>query len=82
MDQLVRKIFLFSKMDLGEYPYSPEPLAPAQEVAAVVAASREAYRQRGLSITVEPLPTGLPGAGRPHLLPQHPHQPAGQQRQV
>lgn len=58
MDQLVRKIFLFSKMDLGEYPYSPEPLAPAQEVAAVVAASREAYRQRGLSITVEPLPTG------------------------
>ena len=58
MDQLVRKIFLFSKMDLGEYPYSPEPLDPAQEVAAVVAASREAYRQRGLSITVEPLPTG------------------------
>ena len=45
-------------MDLGEYPYSPEPLDPAQEVAAVVAASREAYRQRGLSITVEPLPTG------------------------
>ena len=38
MDQLVRKIFLFSKMDLGEYPYSPEPLDPAQEVAAVVAA--------------------------------------------
>ena len=58
MDQLVRKIFLFSKMDLGEYPYSPEPLDPAQEVEAVVAASREAYRQRGLSITVEPLPTG------------------------
>ena len=33
-------------------------LDPAQEVEAVVAASREAYRQRGLSITVEPLPTG------------------------
>ena len=58
MDQLVRRISLFSKMDLGEYPYSPEPLDPAQEVEAVVAASREAYRQRGLSITVEPLPTG------------------------
>ena len=58
MDQLVRKIFRFSKMDLGEYPYSPEPLDPAQEVEAVVAASRGGHCQRGLSITVEPLPTG------------------------
>ena len=62
MDQLVRRISLFSKMDLGEYPYSPEPLDPAQEVEAlgfaIPTTTVKAYRQRGLSITVEPLPTG------------------------
>ena len=28
MDQMVSKLFLFSKMDMGEYPYSPEVLDP------------------------------------------------------
>ncbi len=82
MDQLVRKIFRFSKMDLGEYPYSPEPLDPAQEVEAVVAASRGGLPASGPVHHRGTPAHRLPGAGRSHLLPQHPHQPAGQQRQV
>ncbi len=82
MDQLVRKIFLFSKMDLGEYPYSPEPLDPAQEVAAVAVGLPGGLPPAGPVHHRGTPAHRLPGAGRPHLLPQHPHQTAGQQRQV
>ena len=58
MDQMVSKLFLFSKMDMGEYPYSPEVLDPAAETRDFLAASGEEYRRRGLDIRVDSMPRG------------------------
>ena len=56
IDQMVRKLFLFSKMELGEYPYAPERQNAVAEIADFVAASREEYGQRGLEITLGLMP--------------------------
>lgn len=56
IDEMVRKLFLFSKMELGEYPYSPERLHAAKEIADFLQASAEEYRRRGLEIQTGPLP--------------------------
>lgn len=55
---MVRKLFLFSKLDMGEYPYSPERLDAAQEVSDFVSASADDYLRRGLRIRPGPLPEG------------------------
>lgn len=56
IDELVRKLFLFSKMELGEYPYSPEPLDAVREIVDFIHASAEDYQRRGLTIQAGPLP--------------------------
>ena len=58
IDDLVRKLFLFSKLDMGEYPYSPERLDAAQEISDFVSASADDYLRRGLRIRPGPLPEG------------------------
>lgn len=58
IDDLVRKLFLFSKLDMGEYPYSPERLDAAQEISDFVSASADDYLRRGLRIRPSPLPEG------------------------
>ena len=57
IDQLVKKLFLFSKMDLGEYPYSPEILNPRKEIQDFLCASAEEYRRRGLKVRLGGLPS-------------------------
>ncbi|HIR51835.1 MAG TPA: HAMP domain-containing histidine kinase [Candidatus Onthovicinus excrementipullorum] len=52
IDRLVKKLFLFSKMDMGDYPYFPEKLDAGREVADFVEASREDYEKAGLSVTL------------------------------
>lgn len=52
IDRLVKKLFLFSKMDMGDYPYFPEKLDIGQEVADFVEAAREDYANAGLSIAL------------------------------
>ena len=56
MDEMVRKLFLFSKMDMGEYPYNPEELDAVKEIGDFVKASAGEYRRRGLAVQVGPLP--------------------------
>lgn len=56
MDEMVRKLFLFSKMDMGEYPYNPEELDVVKEIGDFVKASAGEYRRRGLAVQVGPLP--------------------------
>lgn len=56
IDELVRKLFLFSKMELGEYPYSPERLDAVKEIKDFAWASAEEYLHRGLQIKVEAMP--------------------------
>lgn len=56
IDEMVRKLFLFSKMELGEYPYSPERMDAVKEIADFVQASAGEYRRRGLEIKTGPMP--------------------------
>ena len=50
IDEMVRKLFLFSKMELGEFPYSAERMDVVNEIRDFVLASAEEYRRRGLQI--------------------------------
>ncbi len=50
MNRLLSKIFLFSKMDLGEYPDHPELLQLEEETDQLVKALEEEYREKGLTI--------------------------------
>ena len=56
IDEMVRKLFLFSKMELGEFPYSPERLNAVKEIKDIVSASAEEYRRRGLQIKIGAMP--------------------------
>lgn len=56
IDSLMRKVFLFSKLDMGEYPYSPERLDAAREIGDFAAASAEDYARLGLEIRLGALP--------------------------
>lgn len=56
IDRLVKKLFLFSKMDMGDYPYFPEKLDIGKEVGDFVAASREDYEKAKLSVTLVAYP--------------------------
>ena len=47
---MVRKLFLFSKMELGEFPYSAERMDVVNEIRDFVLASAEEYWRRGLQI--------------------------------
>lgn len=57
MDEMVRKLFLFSKMDMGEYPYNPELLDAVQEIQDFVKVSADQYQRRGLSVQIGALPS-------------------------
>ena len=47
---------MFSKMELGEFPYSPERLNAVKEIKDIVSASAEEYRRRGLQIKIGAMP--------------------------
>lgn len=56
IDRMVSQIFLFSKMELAEYPMHPETLRLDEEVDRLVQAAAPEYRARGLEITVQAVP--------------------------
>ena len=45
---IVSQLFMYSKMDMGNYPASPERLDIGKELVDFIAASREEYRAKGL----------------------------------
>lgn len=51
IDRMLAKIFLFSKMELGEYPDNPELLQLDDEVRQLVRALGAEYEEKGLSIS-------------------------------
>jgi len=55
---MVSQLFLYSKMDMGSYPISPERLDIGKELAGFAAASREEYRAGGLDIELAEMPGG------------------------
>lgn len=59
IDRMVAKLFLFSKMDLGDYPYYPETLNLEQEITSLVNVTAEEYAGKGLEIKVKELVKGV-----------------------
>ncbi|MCL2826311.1 MAG: HAMP domain-containing histidine kinase [Eggerthellaceae bacterium] len=50
INHMVSQLFIYSKMDMGNYPIHPEMLDIARELADFVSASREEYRAKGLVV--------------------------------
>lgn len=50
IDRMVKQIFLFSKMELNDYPYSPVILRLDGEIEELVRSVRDEYREKGLQI--------------------------------
>ena len=55
IDRMLAKIFLFSKMELGEYPDHPELLRLDDEVRQLIRALGTEYEERGLLLTTDDL---------------------------
>lgn len=55
IDRMLTKIFLFSKMELGEYPDNPELLQLDEELRQFVRALGTEYRERGLLLSIRVL---------------------------
>lgn len=53
IDRMVSQLFLFSKLDMAEYPMAPRTFRLDEFVAALVAETEEEYRSKGLEVTVE-----------------------------
>lgn len=53
---IISQLFLFSKMELGEYPENPCRLMLDEKISETVFALREEYRRQGLEIHMELVP--------------------------
>jgi len=56
INNMVSQLFLFSKMDMGNYPASPEKSDIGKELMDFISASQEDYRSRGLFISMSNIP--------------------------
>lgn len=60
IDRMVSQLFLFSKLDMAEYPMEPRTFRLDEFVAELIAETAEDYRSRGLEVTAEQLcPAGV-----------------------
>lgn len=48
IDRMVDKLFLFSKLDLGDCPFYPEKLNIGQEIRSVITSNEKEYREKGM----------------------------------
>lgn len=55
IDRMVDKLFLFSKLDLGDSPFYPEPLPVAETLQSLLAENAEEYAKQGMTIILEPI---------------------------
>ena len=68
IDRMVSKLFLFSKMDMGDYPHYPESLNLEQEITSLVHATAEEYDSKGLNVKVDELAKDIEIYADPVLL--------------
>lgn len=59
LNHIVSQLFLFSKMELGEYPDNPKMIRLDETILETVLAMREEYGQKGLSIETDMEPAKL-----------------------
>ena len=57
INNMVSQLFLYSKMDMGNYPTHPEVLNIESEIKDFVSASQEEYKSKGLTIEIIDIPT-------------------------
>lgn len=59
IDHMVSRLFLFSKMDLGDYPNYPEDLDAREELESFFRATAEEHAHEGLKIDIGKLEQGM-----------------------
>ena len=57
VNNMVAQLFLYSKMDMGNYPTNPEEIDIGKEITDFVSASAEEFKTRGLQVKTNDLPT-------------------------
>jgi signal transduction histidine kinase len=62
IDQMLAKLFLFSKLELGEYSDNPELLRLDDEIRQLVSAVDSEYSEKGLIISIETLTPAIVSA--------------------
>lgn len=50
IDCMVDKLFLFSKLDLGDFPFYPEKLNIGKEILSVISSNEREYQEKGMQI--------------------------------
>lgn len=59
IDQMVDKLFLFSKLDLGDYPFYPENVSLSQLIPRLISSCEKDMADRGMTIHTAPIPDDL-----------------------
>lgn len=59
IDRMVDKLFLFSKLDIGDCPFYPEKLNIGQEIFSVVTSNEKEYREKGMHIHCKDIPQDM-----------------------
>lgn len=59
IDRMVDKLFLFSKLDLGDCPFYPEKLNIGQEIRSVITSNEKEYREKGMQIFCKDIPQDM-----------------------
>lgn len=52
LEHIVNQLFLFSKLDIGEFPFYLEQVDIGKELSSMVAAVSEEYEKKGLTVTL------------------------------
>lgn len=59
IDQIVDKLFLFSKLDLGDYPFYPEKVSLSQLIPHIISGCEKDMSDRGMTVRTAPIPENL-----------------------
>lgn len=56
MDRMISELFMFSKMDMGEYTYHPERINLKDFFDGFIHKEQDAYARRGAAVKINPIP--------------------------
>ena len=56
IDRMVDKLFLFSKLDLGDSPFYPESLSVAETIKSLLSSNADEYAKHGMTVTTDDIP--------------------------
>ncbi|MDD6039422.1 MAG: HAMP domain-containing sensor histidine kinase [bacterium] len=57
LEYIINQLFLFSKLDVGDFPFLMETVNLGEELRQLVSAVRDEYEQKGVSLVMANLPT-------------------------